>query len=124
MASWTIRVGVTAVLAAALTGCATRGSAGGPRTVEPTPSTARGCERFEVSIAGNVKGAPTPERAAARFLAGGSAWSSWTPSGPWHRTSDGPGGLDGVNLRSEHITLHAIELPVGGWAIDGGSRCG
>ena len=121
MAAKSVRLGVIAALAAALAGCTAQGSAGGPRTVDPT-ATAR-CERFEVSIAGRVMGAPTPERAAARFLAGGSAWASWTPPGPWHRIPDGPGGLNGLKLRSGQVTLHAIEVPVGGWAIDGGSRC-
>lgn len=123
MASGTVRLGVAAMaLAATIAGCAAQGSADVPRTDAPT-SSAAGCQRFEVSVAGTVQGAPTPERAAARFLTGGSAWTSWVPSGPWHRTPDGPGGLDGVRLRSGQVTLHAIEVPVGGWAIDGGSRC-
>ncbi|HEU5008922.1 MAG TPA: hypothetical protein VFT67_18290 [Jatrophihabitantaceae bacterium] len=121
MVTRTVRLGVIAALAAAVAGCAAQGSAGGPRSVDPTATAS--CERFEVSIAGRVTGAPTPEQAATRFLAGGSAWATWTPSGPWHRIPDGPGGLDGLKLRSGQVTLHAIEVPVGGWAIDGGARC-
>ena len=88
-----------------------------------TPSPAASCAHgsgFALSLASGYAGWATPVQAAQQFSRQSNPAGYGTPSTVW---TAGTADTSGVNLTAGHLTLHAVRLPNGHWAIDSGQRC-
>ena len=94
---------------------------------EPTaagPATQPGCAAgsgFALSLASGYHGWDSPGQAAQQFSRQADPAGYGTPSTVW--TAGAP-DRSGVTLTAPQLSLHAIRLPNGRWAIDSGQRCG
>lgn|GEM_PF-4971745 len=132
---------LSAVAVLALTGCAsaarlepTRVAPGatGSRAAAATASgtgaarpasTGSGCPHgsgFALSLADGYAGWATPVQAAQQFSRHGDPAGYGTVSTVW---TAGAASTSGVSLTAGSLTLHAVRLPNGRWAIDSGQRC-
>jgi hypothetical protein len=130
----------------ALTGCASadrpaplsaaRGSASATASQPTLPASATGARKtaqsaspgstcahgsgFALSLASGYPGWATPVQAAQQFSRQPDPGGYGTPSTVW---TAGTPTASGVSVTAEHLTLHAVRLPNGHWAIDSGQRC-
>jgi hypothetical protein len=106
-------------------GVATATGATQPGRPVITDSTAGGssCSRhtgFMLSLA-KGSGWASPVQAAQHFTRQTEPTGYGTPSTVWVA---GPVDASGVTLLAADVSLHAVRLPNGRWAIDSGQRCG
>lgn len=111
---------ITAAVALEVAGCGTTsaGSDGGAGS----PGTQATCDQegaFQLSLASDTGGQPTPTAAATWFAAHGGIES--IPGRGWHVVAR---DKDGATLRAGSSTLHAVQGSDGTWQVDGGTRCG
>ncbi len=88
-----------------------------------TPGSAASCAHgsgFALSLASGYAGWATPVEAAQQFSRQSNPAGYGTPDTVW---TAGPTDTFGVSLTAGHLTVHAIRLPNGHWAIDSGQRC-
>jgi len=103
-------------------------TAAGP-AIQPTgntagPATQPGCgagSGFALSLASGYHGWDSPVQAAQQFSRQADPAGYGTPSTVW--TAGAP-DRSGVTLTAPQLSLHAVRLPNGRWAIDSGQRCG
>jgi hypothetical protein len=60
-------------------------------------------------------------QAAQHFSQQGDPAGYGTPDTVWTAGTADPSG---VSISGDNVTLHAVRLPNGRWAIDSGQRCG
>lgn len=109
-------------------GVQSTGNTGGP-AIHSTGSTARpaaqsGCSAasgFALSLASGEPGWDSPVQAAQQFSRQGDPAGYGTSSTVW---TAGTPNRSGVTLTAAQLSLHAVRLPNGRWAIDSGQRCG
>ena len=79
---------------------------------------------FELSLVEGFRGAPDPVGAARWFVRRGGAAGFGTSSSVWVLTDPGNVKRGEATLVDGSVSLHALRLPNGTWAIDSGARCG
>jgi hypothetical protein len=89
------------------------------QSASPGSSCAHG-SGFALSLASGYTGWATPVQAAQQFSRQSNPAGYGTPSTVW---TAGTADAAGVSLTAGHLTLHAVRLPNGRWAIDSGQRC-
>jgi hypothetical protein len=94
--------------------------------VDPAGCTPGGAG-FELSLALDSGGQPTPVAAAVYFGAHGGTPGYRAAADEWLTVpnptdSDGNDG-GGVTLRSGHVFLHVMQLADDTWAVDSGGHC-
>lgn len=85
--------------------------------------TGSGCAHgsgFALSLASGYAGWATPAQAAQQFSRHGNPAGYGTVRTVW---TAGATDTSGVSLTAGHLTLHAVRLLNGRWAIDSGQRC-
>jgi hypothetical protein len=76
---------------------------------------------FALSLVSGYHGWASPVQAAQQFSHQSDPAGYGTPSTVW---TAGAADRSGVTLTATGLTLHAVRLPNGRWAIDSGQRCG
>ena len=112
---------LVAGLALALVGCGTTdGETQGGRRTDGSTSRPSCTHRtgFELSLASDRGGQPSPVKAATWFAAHGGVQG--IPLGGWLVVGR---NRDGTTLRSGSTTLHAVQGSDATWQVDAGSRC-
>jgi hypothetical protein len=84
----------------------------------PGCATLLGCRGFELSLASDRGGQPTPVAAAEWFAEHGDVGG--VPGSGWRRTGQ---DQTGVVLRSGSVTLHASQGSDGTWQVVSGTTC-
>ncbi|MBV9822612.1 MAG: hypothetical protein JO144_10265 [Actinobacteria bacterium] len=95
----------------------------GTRQAAQSLSPASGCAHssgFALSLASGYSGWATPVLAAQQFSRQADPPGFGTPTTIW---TAGAATASGVRLTAGHLSLHAVRLPNGRWAIDSGQRC-
>ncbi len=112
------RAVITAGVALTVAGC---GASGDGRVVTDSARAQARCRHgagFELSLASDTGGQPTPVAAATWFAAHGGIQS--LPRQGW-RVVDR--NKDGATLRAGSSTLHVVQGGDATWQVDSGTRC-
>ncbi len=88
----------------------------------PPPCRTQG-SAFELSVVAGFRGAPDPVGAAQSFVLQGGVAGFGSPSSVWALADPGQVGRGEATLIDGTVSLHAVRLPNGTWAIDSGARC-
>lgn len=115
----TVRAVVTAAVVLAVAGC---GASGNGEISPGSPRVQARCEHgvgFELSLASDTGGQPTPVVAAAWFAAHGGVQD--LPKQRWYVIDR---NQDGVVLRAGSSSLHVVQGSDGTWQVDSGIHCG
>ena len=101
------------------------GTAGRAEPASPVSSASQpGCwqrSSFIIALVSDYHGWASPVEAARQFSRqGGNPSGYGTPTTAW---TAGAVDESGVSVTAPGLTLHAVRLPNGRWAIDSGQRC-
>lgn len=102
----------------------TKGRAGSSTAAVPAvpPCRTQG-SAFELSLVGGFRGAPDPVGAAQWFVRRGGVAGFGSSSSVWVLADPVQARRGEATLVDGTVSLHAVRMPNGTWAIDSGAHC-